>query len=59
MQKNACLRNLKSTFAGVLPRYCYAIKTNSRTTSSGLSQPASAGKGKDMSELQANHGMTL
>jgi len=57
--KNACYRNIKWTFAGLLPRYCYAIKTNSRTTRLRLSQPASAGKGRDMSELLAHHCMTL
>jgi len=59
MQQNACYRNIKRTFADLLPRYCYAIKTNSRTIRSRLSQPASAGKGRDMSELQAHHCMTL
>jgi len=44
-QQNACYRNIKWTFAGLLPRYCYAIKTNSRTILSQHSQPASAGKG--------------
>jgi len=47
MQQNACYRNLKWTVAGLLPRYCYAVKTNSRTIRSRLSQPASAGKGRD------------
>ena len=37
---------------------CYAIKTNSRTIRSQVTQPASAGKGADMSELQAHHCMT-
>jgi len=59
MQENACYRNLKWTFAGLLPRYCYAIKTNSRTIRSRLSQTASAGKERDMSELQTHHCMTL
>jgi len=59
VQQNACYRNIKWTFAGLLPRYCYAIKTNSRTILSRLSQPASAGKGRDMGELQAHHCMTL
>jgi len=39
MQKNACYRNIKWTFAGLLPRYCYAIKTTSRTIRSRLPQP--------------------
>ena len=34
------------------------MKTNSRTIGSQVSQPASTGKGADMSELQAHHGMT-
>jgi len=59
MPQNACCLNIKWTFAGLLPRYCYAIKTNSRTILSRLSQPASAGKGGDMSELQTHHCMTL
>ena len=57
-QQNACYRNISWTFAGLLPWYCYAIKTNSRTIHSRLSQHASAGKGRDMSELQAHHFMT-
>jgi len=59
MQQNTCYRNTKWTFAGLLPRYCYAIKTNGRTIRSRLSQTASAGKGSDMIELQAHHCMTL
>ena len=38
MQQNACHRNIKWTFADLLPCYCYAIKTNSRTILSRLSQ---------------------
>jgi len=34
-------------------------KTNSRTIRLRLSQPTSAGKGGDMSELQARDSMTL
>jgi len=52
MQQNACSRNIKWTFADSLPCYCYAIKTNSSTIRSWLSQP-------DMRELQAHHCMTL
>jgi len=37
--------------------FCYAIKINSKTIHSQVSQPASAGKGADMSELQAHHCM--
>ena len=51
MQQNACYHDLKSTFEGLLPCYCYAIKTNSRTIRSRLSQPTSAGKGRYMSLL--------
>ena len=57
--KNACYSNIKWTFTDLLPCYCYTIKTNSRTIRSRLSQPTSAGKGGDMSELQAHHCMTL
>jgi len=39
--------------------YCYAIKTNNRTIRSRHSQPTSAGKGGDTSELQAHHCITL
>jgi len=59
MQQNACHRNIKLTFADLLPCYCYAIKTNSRTILLQLSQLTSAGKGGDMSELQAHPCMTL
>jgi len=59
MQQNACHRNIKWTFADLLPCYCYAIKTNSRIIRSRLSQPTSSGKGGVMSELQAHHCMTL
>jgi len=33
----------------------FAIKTNSKIIRSQVSQPASAGKGADMSELQCHH----
>jgi len=59
MQQNACYRNIKRTFADLLPCCGYAIKTNSRTIRSRLSQPASAGKGGDMCEQQAYHSITL
>ena len=39
----------------LLSCYCYATKTNSRTIPEQVSQPASAGKGADMSELQSHH----
>jgi len=50
---------MKRTFASWLPWYCYTIKTNSRTIRSRLLQPASVSKGRNMSELQAHHCMTL
>ena len=53
MQQKTCYRNIKWTFEDLLPCYCYAIKTNSRTIRSRLSQPTSAGEGGYMSELQA------
>jgi len=59
MQQNACYRDVKWTFEDLLQFYCYAIKTNSRTIRLRLSQPTSAGKGRDMSELQAHHCMAL
>jgi len=45
-------RNLKWTFEDSLPCNYYAIKTNSRTISSQVSQPASTGKWADMRGLQ-------
>ena len=42
--KTPSYRNLKRTFEDSLPCCCYAIKTNSRTIRSHVSQPASAGK---------------
>jgi len=59
MQQNAYYLNIKWTFAELLPCYFYAMKTNSRTIRSRLSQPASARKGGDMCEQQAHHSMTL
>jgi len=44
-----------------LPCHCYATKANIRTISSQVSQPASAGKGVDVSDLQGlspHHCMT-
>jgi len=57
MQKNAHFRNSKWTFEDLLPCYCYATKTHSRTTHSLVSQPSSAVKGADKSELQSHHCM--
>jgi len=39
MQQNACYRNIKWTFAELLPCYYYAIKTNRGTIRSRRSQP--------------------
>ena len=58
MQQSACHRNIKWTFADLLPWYCYAVKTNN-TIRSQPSQPASAGNGGDTSGLQAHHCITL
>jgi len=53
MRQNACHRDLKGIFEGLLPCYCYATKANSRKIRSRVSQLASVGKGANMSELQA------
>jgi len=53
-----CYCNLKWTFENLLPCYCCAIKTSSRTIRSQVSQPASAGKEPNMSELH-HHYMTI
>ena len=58
MRQNAYYRSLRMDSKDLLPCYCFAIKTNSRTTTSQVSQPASADKGAGMSELQAHHCMT-
>jgi len=55
MRENAYYCNLKWTFEDLVPCYCYAIKANSKTIRSQVPQPASTGKGADMSELQAHH----
>jgi len=60
-QSHTAKRLLRSsiwTLEDSLPCYCYAIKTNSRTICSQVSQPASAGKGADMSEMQTHRCMT-
>jgi len=57
-QKLISYRNLKWTLEDLLPCYCYTIKINSRTIRLQVWQPASAGKGADMSERQAHHCMT-
>jgi len=57
MRQNAWYRNLKWTL-DLLPCYCDTIKTNGKTIRSQVWQPVSAGKGADMSELQAHHCMT-
>ena len=48
---------LKWTFEDSLPCCCYAVKINSGTTCSQISQPPFAGKGADMNGLQARHHM--
>jgi len=58
MHQNVCYRNLKWTFEYLLPCYRCAMKTNIRTIRLQVSQPASAGKWADMSELQAHHCIT-
>jgi len=55
MRKNTYNRNLKWTIADLLPCYCYAIKTSRRTIRWLVSQPSSADKRADMSELQCHH----
>jgi len=57
MRQNAYYRNLKWTFEDLLPCYCYAIKTKSKTIRLLVWQPAFAWKWADMSELQAHHCM--
>ena len=57
MQQNAYFRNNKWNFEDLLPYYCYAIKTKSRTIRSQVSQPVSAEKVSDMNELQTHHCM--
>jgi len=39
MQQNACYLNIKWTFAGLLPRHCYAIKTNSKQSARDFRNP--------------------
>ena len=53
MRQNIYHRNLKWTFDEFWPCYCYAIKNNSRTIRSQVSQPPCADKGADISEPQA------
>ena len=55
IRQKAYYHNLKWTFEDLLPCYCYAMKINSRTIHSQVSQSASAGKGADMSEQQAHY----
>ena len=45
MRENVYSHNLKRTFEGLLPCYCYALKTKSATNRKQVSQPSSAGKG--------------
>jgi len=58
LRQNACYRNLKWIFEDLLPCFSYAIKPSSGTFRLQVSEPASAGKGVDMSEIQALHCMT-
>ena len=53
--KTPATGNTKRTLEDLLPCYCYAIKTSSRTIPSQLTQFAYGGKGAEMSELQAHH----
>jgi len=53
MRKNAYYRNLKWRFEDWSPCYWYAIKTESTTIGWQVSQPASVGKGSNMSELRS------
>jgi len=55
--KTSITVHLKWSFEDVRPCYCYTIKTNSRSIRSQVMQPASAGKGAEMCEvqLQAHH----
>jgi len=48
----AYYRNLKQEFKDLWPRYCFAIKDNSRTIGSQVWEVPFAGKGADMNELQ-------
>jgi len=57
MRQNVHYRNMKRPSEDMLPCYCYAVKINSRKNRSQVLQPASAGKGADMSELQVHHCM--
>jgi len=55
MQQNGYHSNFKRIFEDLLPCYCDAKKDNSRTIRSEVSQPASAGKEAELSELQTHH----
>ena len=48
----------KWTFEELWPCNCYAIQTNSRKIYQQVSQPASAGNGAGLNELQAHHCIT-
>jgi len=54
MRQNTCYRNLKWTRGDSLPCYCYAIKANSRTMYTQVSQLASADRQSSGYELTAN-----
>jgi len=55
LRKNAYYVNLKWSFEDLLPCYCYATKTHSRTIRQLVSQPSSAVKRAEMCELQSHH----
>ena len=52
-------RDLKWTSEHLLPCYCYATKSNSRTTRLQVSWSFESADWVDMSELQAHHCITL
>jgi len=56
MQRSA-YNYLKLTFVDLLACYFYAVKTNDKAIRLPVSQPASTGKGANMSEMQAHHCM--
>ena len=58
MLHNAYYRNLKRTLQDLLRCYCYAIKPNSQSIRSQVSQTASAVKEADVTEQQDHQYMT-
>jgi len=57
MRKNAYFRDSKRTFEDLLPCYSYATKPTIEQSAALVSQPSSAVKGADKSELQSHHCM--